>query len=126
MKLHQMSAVFFGGVAGATARWGLLEILPAVDQWPWHILLINISGSAALGIVVGLSSRATRKMLFLAVGTGFCGAFTTFSSFAVDIALFLKGEQYFNTVSLLAASIVGGLLVFQISKRSTKSRNVIL
>ena len=65
-------------------------------------------------------------MLFLAIGTGFCGAFTTFSSFTVDIALFLKGEQYFNTVSLLAASLVGGLLMFKISKRSTQLREVIL
>tara|TARA_B100000953_G_scaffold231578_1_gene192989 strand:- start:1647 stop:2027 length:381 start_codon:yes stop_codon:yes gene_type:complete len=121
---HQISAVFLGGVAGATARWGLLELLPSVNQWPWHMLLINISGSAALGMVVGFFAKSPRKFLFLAASTGFCGAFTTFSAFAVDIASFIKANQYFNAFSFLTASIAGGLLVYKVSKRTVESRRV--
>ena len=124
MNHHQISAVFLGGVAGASARWGILKLLPSVDQWPWDILLINISGAAALGIAVGLFARSPHKILFLAISTGFCGAFTTFSAFSVDIAFLIRDKQYFNTVSFLTSSILGGLLIYHLSKRSVQSRRV--
>ncbi len=82
MNHKHIFAVFFGGAVGALARWGLLEALPTVTQWPWHVLIINISGSAALGIMVGLFTKDQNDLLFLAAGGGFCGAFTTFSSFS--------------------------------------------
>ena len=124
MNRHQISAVFLGGVSGASARWGILKLLPSVDQWPWDILLINIFGAAALGIAVGFFARKPHKILFLAVSTGFCGAFTTFSAFTVDIAFLIRDKQYFNTVSFLASSILGGLLIYHLSKRSIQSRKV--
>ena len=122
MNRHQISAVFLGGVTGALARWGILKLLPSVDQWPWDIFLINISGAAALGLAVGFFARSPQKILFLAISTGFCGAFTTFSTFSVDIASLIRDKQYFTTVSFLTSSVFCGLLIYYLSKRSIQSR----
>lgn len=53
---------------------------------PYGTLLVNIAGSLLLGILVGLIGAASRvsPLVFALVGTGFCGAFTTFSTFATD------------------------------------------
>ena len=120
MNSKQISAIFFGGAVGAFARWALLEILPTVAQWPWHTLIINISGSAALAIVVGLFTKNGNGLVFLAAGGGFCGAFTTFSSFSVEIASSIKTEEYFDAVSFLTASVIGGLAAYQIGKSVVK------
>ena len=116
MNNKQILGVFFGGTVGAFARWGLLEVLPAVTQWPWHVLIINISGSAALGMMVGAFTKNQNGLLFLAAGGGFCGAFTTFSSFTVEIASTIKTQEYFDAVSFLTASIVGGFAAYQMGK----------
>ncbi|MDG2301016.1 MAG: CrcB family protein [Acidimicrobiales bacterium] len=121
MNRHQVTAVCCGGIIGAVTRWGLIEILPTFTHWPWHILLINVSGSAALGLLVGHLIESPNKLLFLAAGTGFCGAFTTFSSFTIEIATAIKAREYFNSISFLVASILGGLLAYQIGKRAMKS-----
>tara|TARA_Y100001970_G_scaffold124819_1_gene154494 strand:- start:2577 stop:2957 length:381 start_codon:yes stop_codon:yes gene_type:complete len=126
MNHKHIFAVFFGGAVGALARWGLLEVLPTVTQWPWHVLIINISGSAALGIMVGLFTKDQNDLLFLAAGGGFCGAFTTFSSFSVEIAAKLKTQEYFDAVSFLTSSVLGGLVAYQIGKfviRQTKAHS---
>ncbi len=116
MSSKQFFAVFFGGAIGALSRWGILELLPTITYWPWHIVLINISGSAALGVMVGLFTRSRDSLLFLAVGGGFCAAFTTFSSFTVEIASTIKTQEYFDAVSFLTASIVGGFAAYQMGK----------
>ena len=120
MNHKHIFAVFFGGAVGALARWGLLEALPTITQWPWHVLIINISGSAALGVMVGLFTKDQNNLLFLAAGGSFCGAFTTFSSFSVEIAATLRTQEYFDAVNFLTASVIGGLAAYQIGKSAVK------
>jgi fluoride exporter len=62
-----------GGCLGALARAGLAEALPV----PWATLLVNVAGAFLLGVVVTRSPRL--------LGTGFCGAFTTFSTMQVEL-----------------------------------------
>ncbi|MCH1512098.1 MAG: CrcB family protein [Acidimicrobiales bacterium] len=122
MNRNQIYAVFFGGAVGAVARWGTLEILPFHTQWPWQILFINVLGSAALGVLVGYSIRTSQRIFFLAASTGFCGAFTTFSAYTVDIALFIRAGQFFNGFSYLITSTIGGLAAYKISKQLTEAK----
>jgi len=93
--------VFAGGCLGALARAGVNELLPV----PWHTLLVNVVGAFLLGIVV------TRSPRFL--GTGFCGAFTTFSTLQVEL-LELPVAQ---AVAYAAGSIVLGLAAVVLGKR---------
>jgi CrcB protein len=69
-----------GGAAGALARYAVdLEL----DGGRQSTFAVNVLGSALLGALVAYSPS---DVIFAAAGTGFCGAFTTFSSFAVTVA----------------------------------------
>ena len=111
-------AVALGGAAGAVLRW-LLELgLPSGQGWPWPTLLANIVGSAALAwLVVHDDRHGHPHWLRPAVGTGLLGGFTTFSTYAVQVALLGEVEPavalaYLVLTPLLcvgAAALVGTL-----------------
>ncbi|WP_276299987.1 fluoride efflux transporter FluC [Halorussus lipolyticus] len=93
-----------GGVLGALARF-------AVGSWVTDrrdTLVVNVLGSLALGALTAVLARdATLLTVF---GTGFCGAFTTFSSFAVEtVALYERGARQ-EAVGNAALNLVGALL----------------
>jgi fluoride exporter len=72
--------VGLGGAGGAALRWWLGLRLDAAT-FPRGTLLANLAGSLLLGVLVGLALRGHALAL---LGTGFCGALTTYSSFAVQ------------------------------------------
>jgi CrcB protein len=102
-----------GGVLGALARYGLGLVIPAPGGWPLATLVINLTGALALGALLeGLSRRGpdagSRRVLRLALGTGFLGAYTTYSTLAVDaVHLFAAGTAP-AAMGYLAARLVGG------------------
>lgn len=73
------------GGLGAGARYGLdLWVRPRVSTLlPWSTLLINVTGSFALGLLVGLGTSDTWHTI---LGTGFLGGYTTFSTASVETA----------------------------------------
>ncbi len=73
-----IGAVAVGGALGALTRYGLGVWFPHI----WTTLVINISGSLVLGLLAALLVHD--KVWYIFLGTGFCGGFTTFSSFAVE------------------------------------------
>ena len=118
MDIRTLSFIAIGGMAGATSRWALLEVLPDNSSWPWQVFILNMVGSCILGAIVSkpfqrLSPRATS-----ALATGLCGSFTTFSMFSFDIAELLRNDQISIALTYLGSSITGGLLLFLISKSS--------
>ena len=83
--------VAVGGVAGALARYGITRATLHTDALIWATAGINIAGSFALGLIVagGWLSRDVSD----AVGVGFLGGFTTFSTFTVQIVLEADGGR---------------------------------
>ena len=79
-------AVGLGGVAGALARYG---VGLAIEGRARDTLAVNVVGSFVLGVVLGVDVGTTA---LLAIGVGFCGAFTTFSSFAVETIRLLEDD----------------------------------
>jgi len=93
-----------GGVCGAVARYLVGERVP--DRFG-ATLVVNVCGSFALGAVL---AAPVGDAAVLAAGTGFCGAFTTFSTFAFEtVRLFETGHRkraLANAVGTLVAAVI--------------------
>jgi len=101
--------VFLGGGFGSVARWGLsLAIQPLLPRFPWATLAANGLACLIMGILMGhqLSTGVVeQRRLLLAVG--FCGGFSTFSTFSAEtLTLWQAGQQ-----SLAALNVLGSLAV---------------
>lgn len=107
--------VALAGGVGAGARY-LLDLGVAAltgDRFPWGILVVNVTGSFALGLLTGAVSDAA---LLAVVGTGLLGGFTTFSTVAAVSAIMLSEHRtpaaVANTLGTLAGAVAaaaGGL-----------------
>lgn len=108
--------VFLGGGFGSVARYLLSSWLNKFEtSFPYGTLLSNILGSLLVGIVLGYLAKysnfsETQSLLLLLLATGFCGGFTTFSSFAYENQVFLKNGDYISFVSYTLGSLVIGIL----------------
>lgn len=79
-------------------------------QFPISTFLINIFGSFLIGIFIALSLKEINKQsLFLFLTTGFCGGFTTFSTFSNENLNLLKNGQYQLAFIYIGLSIICGL-----------------
>lgn len=110
MRSQTAAAVVIGGVAGAILRWGLIESVDNGGDWPWATLVANVVGCLALGLLVGRFGSVLHSGLLVGATTGFCGALTTFSSFAVELAELLRSDHWtLFGVYLLISVLAGGL-----------------
>lgn len=103
-----MLLVMLGAAAGAPCRWLLDRAVQARHDslFPWGTLLINVVGSLALGVLLG--AGASRQLVLL-LGTGFCGGFTTFSTFGYEtVRLADEGSGLMGLLNV-AASLGAGL-----------------
>ena len=118
MDIRTLLFVAFGGMVGAVSRWGLLKILPDNSSWPWQIFIVNMIGSCVLGVVVSKPFQRLSPRSISALATGLCGSFTTFSVFSLDLAELLRNNQISVALTYLGSSIIGGLILFLLSKSS--------
>ena len=106
-----IAAVAVGGIAGALLRAELEERFPGGGGFPWTTLLINLAGAALLAwIVVRVGERLppstyVRPLL----GTGFCGALTTFSTMQVEAVRLTHHGHPATAAAYLVVSVAGGL-----------------
>jgi len=120
---RELAAIFAGGALGALARvWIARHLVSADNRWPWAIFLINIAGSVVLAYsVTRLQERlpqSTYRRPFL--GTGFCGAFTTFSTMELEILTLLREGRLSLAGGYAAASIVGGYAAIWVTTASVR------
>ena len=109
--------VGMGGFAGSLARYGLsLASQRFAFSLPIGTLGANLLGCFAIGIIAEVASatKALTPELRLLLATGFCGGFTTMSSFVYETAQMAKAHEYFYAVLYLGATIVGSMLAFGI------------
>ncbi len=105
-------AIACGGVAGAVSRYAVSLAVPAsTGQFPWGTFLINVTGSVALGflLVLVIEQFPRGHLARPVLGTGFLGAYTTFSTFMVDAADLIRTHHAGVAVAYLAASVVAGI-----------------
>lgn len=111
--------VFLGGGLGSVVRF-LIGKLNIIYTIPLGTLIVNILGSFLIGLILSYSSKHTNinKELILFLATGFCGGFTTFSTFAYENQNLLKTGDYvhfllytFGTFGLSLLAVVLGMFL---------------
>lgn len=97
--MKQLLFVFVGGGFGSIARYLLAKYFnSSASGIPYGTFLANILGSLLIGIILGLAAKndtLTQNQTLL-LATGFCGGFTTFSTFAYENHVFLKSGDFMN------------------------------
>jgi CrcB protein len=112
LSIGTLVAIFVGGALGTVSRYELdAHHAIAAGHFPWVTLVINLSGSFAIGLLVPLTeyltSRAPLARPLLIVG--FLGGWTTYSTLAVEATFLAKDGAIADFVIYLAATVVGGL-----------------
>ena len=99
-----------GGAIGSVLRYlvGLASGRLLGVGFPWGTLAVNIAGSLAMGLVIGLAASKLHltNELRVFIATGFLGGFTTFSAFSLDFALLYERKD-FGLAGLYLAGSVG-------------------
>ena len=96
------------GAAGALTRLGVSNAID-VRTFPWATLLINVTGSFALGVLLTWGAAHLSHDLGSALSIGFLGAYTTYSTFAVDVTLLGDDGRLRAAALYLAATVVLGI-----------------
>ena len=105
--------IFLAGMLGGIVRFQISRWLPSSPDFPWGTLVVNYLGIFCLVYLVKgyLVYKGSSKGLILALGTGFCGGLTTFSSLLLDAVKLLDTGRYLSLVTYLLLSVGGGLLL---------------
>jgi fluoride exporter len=101
-----------GAVLGANARYwlGVLFARAVTPGFPWATLTINVTGSLLLGGFMGWSVRQMPHPGWsLVIAVGFCGAYTTFSTFSYEVLTLLQNNNVAQAFGYTAASVVVSL-----------------
>lgn len=104
--------VALGAAIGAPARYLLDQFVQSKHDsvFPWGTLLVNVLGSFVLGVTAQAAlSGSASQTVYLLVGTGLCGAFTTFSSFAFETVRLLETGSLLEAGLYAAISVAIGL-----------------
>jgi CrcB protein len=113
--MKQLLLVFLGGGLGSALRF-IIGKLYNTQQFPLGTFLVNCIGCLLIGLIIGYGLKQNsflKEHHMLILATGFCGGFTTFSSFAYENINLLKTGDYSNfLLYTLGSLILGFLLVF--------------
>jgi fluoride exporter len=104
--------VMLGGAIGAPTRFLLDRTVQSRHDsvFPWGTLCVNLIGSLILGVLAG-AATAHDGALWTVLGTGFCGALTTYSTFGYETVRLLETGARAIAVLNVAVSVVAGIAV---------------
>ena len=111
-----LGAILAGGAVGTIGRYLLESVFPAAaGQWPWATFTINVAGAFLLGVLLFALARrgadtGSRRLLRLMLGTGVLGAFTTYSTFAVEVHALFGGGHLGTGMGYALASVATGVV----------------
>jgi CrcB protein len=112
ISLLVVAAVAVGGFFGGLLRWAVSLLLPnGAGGFPWAVLAVNTGGAFLLGLVLIVVLEVLPPTTYVRplLGTGFCGALTTFSSVATGVDQLVARGSVLTATSYLASSVLAGL-----------------
>ncbi|PWG04155.1 fluoride efflux transporter CrcB [Polaribacter aquimarinus] len=111
--MKQLLLVFIGGGFGSVLRYAIGKWLNNTENGiPFGTFAANILGSLLIGVILGYAAKneTLSQNHTLLLATGFCGGFTTFSTFAYENHVFLKSGDFTSFAFYTIASFVVGFL----------------
>ncbi|MGN7855664.1 fluoride efflux transporter CrcB [Bacillus altitudinis] len=109
MQMKTYFAVFIGGLIGTLCRYELSQTVIS-QTFPYATMIENISGSLLLGFATGyFLFQKGKKYLAALIGTGFCGGFTTMSTFSKETVLLLQAGQFNLSMMYILLSVIAGV-----------------
>lgn len=111
MQFDVLAAIAAGGALGAPARYEVAQLIHvAKDSFPWATFWTNVSGSFVLGffLILVIERFPPSRYLRPFFATGFLGAYTTFSTFAVETDLLVKDGHAAIGVAYALGSLLAG------------------
>jgi CrcB protein len=119
LKWIEFGLLVVGAVVGAFLRYKIVESPVAIYGLPVNVLAVNVIGSFILGLFSILSVTLNLEPQYsLLVAVGFCGSFTTMSSFALETTNLMEGNQFIlmalnilANVGLSVGAVIGGRAV---------------
>ena len=121
--LKDLLYVGAGSFVGGVARYLVSLAMKSVGGFPWATFIVNVVGCLLIGLLWGLSVRSSNALsghlgLFLSVG--FCGGFTTFSTFSKESLALLQSGSYLTFILYAVGSILLGLAAVALGYLLTK------
>ena len=108
--------VGLGSMLGGVSRFGMTLVTQnyAALSIPFGTLISNLAGCLIIGFIagVGATSQVLSTEMRLLLATGFCGGFTTMSSFVYELGQFVQDKEYFFASTYFAATFAGAALAF--------------
>lgn len=103
---------FFGGIVRYIISY-LMKNVSSYQTFPWATLIVNLIGCFLIGIIFAIFSKYsnTNNPLYLLLATGFCGGFTTFSTFANESLQMIQSGNILGFVSYTLTSIILGIIL---------------
>jgi len=126
--LRELAAVFAGGFVGAVLRAGVVEAFPpTVGRWPWATFAVNIFGAFLLGFAATRlgARRASLDLRLRFVGTGVCGALTTFSTLQLELLQMLDADRAGLALAYATVSAAVGYLAVALASTLARRAQVI-
>jgi CrcB protein len=107
----QLLLIFLGGGLGSLARYWLSLTITRNLETNFHFgtLAVNILGSFLIGIFLVISERNSIGLMRPLLVTGFCGGFTTFSTFAYENYKLIQAGDYLSTTAYTGMSLFWGV-----------------
>ena len=104
--------IALGSALGGVSRYLVSRVLNGADGFPWGTWCVNVFGTLAIGALSGwLAHGSTHAAVVRAFAVvGFCGSFTTFSTFSNESFRMLENGQYVLAALYVVSSLAAGLL----------------
>ncbi len=124
--LKNILLVALGGAAGSVARYLLSKAIQdtAATAFPWGTMAVNVAGCLLIGLLYGLAAGDGARLgadLKLMLTVGFCGGFTTFSTFANESLTLAKSGDALLSAAYIGSSVALGVLAVAAGAQHAKA-----